>query len=328
MDKENKENGISPTKKRKLSTGVDCIKEKGDLTQYFEKGDHSVNLLYQSEVPQICKDEPCLLGVDEAGRGPVLGPMVYGVAYAPLSKKQLLIDLGCADSKSLTEEKRDAIFDKICLKSEEMGWAVDAISPNYISNNMYRRTKTSLNEVSMCSAANLIKLAIQAGVNLAEVYVDTVGKPEKYQARLQQIFPDLKIVVEKKADSTFPIVSAASICAKVSRDHALRAWQFREAEFSSDYGSGYPNDPATKKWLTENIDQTFGFPMLVRFSWSTAETILESKALTVEWEEEEDDACPTNKKISNYFTRTPKKEKKKEKHNFFKTRFLSNAIDL
>ncbi|XP_051161975.1 ribonuclease H2 subunit A [Leptopilina boulardi] len=327
MDKENNENIMSPTKKRKHSSTIDCIKKKSDLTVYFEKGDHSVNLLHQSNVPQICRDEPCLLGVDEAGRGPVLGPMVYGIAYAPLSKKQLLIDLGCADSKSLTEEKRDAIFDQICEKNDEMGWAVDAISPNYISNCMYRRTKTSLNEVSMCSAANLIKLTIEAGVNLAEVYVDTVGKPEKYQARLQQIFPDLKIVVEKKADSTFPIVSAASICAKVSRDHALRAWQFREAEFGSDYGSGYPNDPATKKWLTENIDETFGFPMLVRFSWSTAETILQSKALAVEWEEIEEDESPTNKKISNYFTRTPKKAKK-EKHNFFKERFLSNATDL
>ena len=278
-------------------------------------------------MPQICREEPCQLGVDEAGRGPVLGPMVYGIAYAPLSQKQLLVDLGCADSKSLTEVQRDSIFDKICEKHDQMGWAVEAISPNYISNCMYRRTKTSLNEVSMCSAAELIKMAIEAGVNLSEVYVDTVGKPEKYQARLQEIFPDLKITVAKKADSTFPIVSAASICAKVSRDHALRAWQFREGANENEYGSGYPNDPVTKKWLSENVDQTFGFPMIVRFSWSTAETILESKALSVEWEEEEEDISPTNKKISNYFVKTPKKAKR-EKHAFFKERCVSNTTCL
>ncbi|XP_033223517.1 ribonuclease H2 subunit A isoform X2 [Belonocnema kinseyi] len=300
---------------------------KDELTAFFEKKDHSINLVHQSEMPQTCRDEPCQLGVDEAGRGPVLGPMVYGIAYAPLSKKQLLVDLGCADSKSLTEAKRDSIFDSICQKHDQMGWAVEAISPNYISNCMYRRTKTSLNEVSMSSAIKLIKLAIQAGVNLAEVYVDTVGKPEKYQARLQEIFPDLKIVVEKKADSTFPIVSAASICAKVARDHALRAWQFREGDNENEYGSGYPNDPVTKKWLSENVDPTFGFPMIVRFSWSTAETILESKALAVEWEENEEDASPTNIKISNYFMKNPKTAKR-EKHKFFKERSLSNATNL
>ena len=70
------------------------------------------------------------------------------------------------------------------------------------------------------------------------MYVDTVGRPEKYQAKLEQIFPGIKITVAKKADSTYPIVSAASICAKVSRDHAIRAWQFLEGSIAKEYGSG------------------------------------------------------------------------------------------
>lgn len=104
-------------------------------------------------------------------------------------------------------------------------------------------------EVSMNSAINLIQNAIESGVFVAEIYVDTVGPPEKYQARLEKIFPGIKIVVAKKADSTYPIVSAASICAKVSRDHALKAWKFNVNENKEEiaYGSGYPNDPATKK---------------------------------------------------------------------------------
>ncbi|KAG7212073.1 hypothetical protein KM043_012427 [Ampulex compressa] len=300
---------------------------RSDLTPYFEAWDHSLNRIHVSEVPQLCKEEPCQLGIDEAGRGPVLGPMVYGISYAPLSQKQLLVDLGCADSKSLTEERRDEIFDKICDQHEKMGWAIEAISPNIIANSMYRRTKTSLNEVSMNSAIGLIKRAIEAEVRIAEIYVDTVGKPEKYQAKLKQIFPEFKIVVAKKADSTYPIVSGASICAKVSRDHAIRAWQFREGTIEAEYGSGYPNDPLTKKWLSSNVDPVFGFPQIVRFSWSTAESILSKEALTVEWEEPEEAETPTEQKISKFFAKSPAKSigSNRKHHSFFTERHLSNT---
>ncbi|XP_011638541.1 ribonuclease H2 subunit A [Pogonomyrmex barbatus] len=305
--------------------GIVC---REDLHPFFEQSDHSINKVHFSKVPQICKDEPCQIGVDEAGRGPVLGPMVYGISYAPMSQKQLLVDLGCADSKSLTEKKRDEIFDDICKHKDSMGWAIEVISPNVIANNMYRRTKVSLNEVSMMSAMNLIRGAIEAGVNVAEIYVDTVGKPESYQVRLKGVFPGIKIVVAKKADATYPIVSAASICAKVSRDHAIRAWQFREGnDIGTDYGSGYPTDPVTKNWLSTNIDQVFGFPQLVRFSWSTAEQILESKALTVEWEETEEMETPNEQKILKFFAKSPSNVHAK-KHSFFTERCLSNATAL
>lgn len=94
----------------------------------------------------------------------------------------------------------------------------------------------------MDAAIGLIRSAVECGVNISHVFVDTVGKPEKYQAYLKSIFPKLKITVAKKADSTYPIVSAASICAKVTRDHALQVWQFQEGIklTHKDFGSGYP----------------------------------------------------------------------------------------
>lgn len=279
------------------------------------------------QIPDVCKDEPCQLGVDEAGRGPALGPMVYGISYIPLSRKQQLVDLGCADSKSLKEVSRDKIFDEIC-ECRSIGWAIEAISPNIIANSMYRRTKISLNEVSMVSATKLIHGAIEAGVNVTEVYVDTVGKPESYQARLSREFPGVKIVVAKKADATYPIVSAASICAKVARDHALRAWRFREtADFTSEYGSGYPNDPMTKTWLVSSMDRVFGYPQVVRFSWSTIEQILESQAVPVEWEETETES-PNEQKIQKFFFKLPTADSRNvhaKKHPFFRERCLSNA---
>lgn len=326
-DKEEEAISKNNVSKERSDVQITC---KTEWIPFFERSDHNINKVYFSEVPEICRKEPCQLGVDEAGRGPVLGPMVYGIAYAPLSQKQLLVDLGCADSKTLTEAQRDSIFDKACNENDKMGWAIEAISPNYISNSMYSRCKRSLNEVSMMSAIGLIEGAIKAGVNISQVYVDTVGPPEKYQNRLKEKFPQFDIVVAKKADSTYPIVSAASICAKVCRDHAIRAWQCHEGSNETEYGSGYPTDPATKKWLSGNVDSVFGFPRIVRFSWSTAEKILESNALSVEWEEVEDPGTPKERKISNFFVRSPLKTCKNhaKKHAFFKERCINNVATL
>lgn len=257
---------------------------------------------------------------------------MYGIAYCVKQDDEILKTLGCADSKQLTEEKRDLIFNKICTEeysTTSLGWAVDIISPNDISNSMLRRSKRSLNEVSMDSAIDLITRAKDMGVNITEVYVDTVGPPEKYQDKLSKIFPDFKITVAKKADSTYPIVSAASICAKVSRDHALKVWQFPEGLTLTheDFGSGYPGDPVTKRFLQENVDQIFGFPRLVRFSWATAVNVLMSKALQMEFEDDTEPSKPkTGKSISNFFK--GEKPPVRPRHIFFRDRCLENSFDL
>lgn len=311
------------------------MKSLEELEEFIKLKNNSSNFINNCEIPTVCKSEPCMLGVDEAGRGPVLGPMVYGVAYCPMSKANILQDLGCDDSKALTEIKRDEIFSKMLSDDDSVnniGWLAEIISPNYISNSMYKRAKHSLNEVSMNSAISLIKKAAEEGANIAEVYVDTVGPPEKYQARLSEIFPNYKITVAKKADSIYPIVSAASIVAKVTRDHALKVWQFHEglAMDHTEFGSGYPGDPLTKKFIREQIDNVFGYPLLVRFSWSTAETMLLEKAATCTFEDIEDSPKKSHKPISSFFA--PKSEdgvKPRKRHKFFEERYLNicNAFE-
>jgi len=158
------------------------------------------------------------------------------------------------------------------------------LHPQYLCNEQLLREKVSLNTISTDSAKELIQKALDEKVNVNEVYVDTVGPADKYQYMLECHFKKYKIkfTVAPKADSLFLCVSAASIVAKVTRDRALENWVFEEnkftnknelkddSKFSTKFGSGYPGDPATKKWLTNNFDKVFGYPNIVRFSWSTA----------------------------------------------------------
>lgn len=224
------------------------------------------------------------MGIDEAGRGPVLGPMVYGCLYCARSYQDTLATLHFADSKTLKEEKREELFEY--LKTEEaIGWAVDVIDPRELSAKMLKKEKINLNEISHCSAMGLVTTVLNRGVLLTEVYVDTVGDPEKYRIRLTEKFPDIKFVVAKKADSLYPVVSGASIVAKVTRDRALKDWVMDETceNMNRKFGSGYPGDPETKGWLEDHRHAVFGFPTVVRFSWGTC-TPFFKKGVEVIWE--------------------------------------------
>ncbi|KAG1369706.1 ribonuclease H2 subunit A [Cocos nucifera] len=214
--------------------------------------------------------KPCIMGIDEAGRGPVLGPMVYGCLYCARSYQKTLATLNFADSKTLKEEKREELFENLKADSS-LGWEVDVIDPRELSAKMLKREKINLNEISHNSAIGLVRRVLNMGVLLTEVYVDTVGDAEKYRIKLSERFPGVKFVVAKKADSLYPVVSGASIVAKVTRDRALHGWMLDETaeNMHRNFGSGYPGDPETKAWLDHHKHPVFGFPTLVRFSWGT-----------------------------------------------------------
>jgi ribonuclease H2 subunit A len=268
------------------------------------------------------------LGIDEAGRGPVLGPMVYGACYCALSQKAVLNSTGFADSKTLDDEQRNVLFDKLNAAPETFGWIVDILSPNYISNSMLRRTKYNLNQVSHDTAIGLIRSALELGVKLTEVYVDTVGDPGKYQEMLKSVFPHLDITVAKKADSTYPIVSAASICAKVARDRVVSRWKFIEnIPAIEEYGSGYPSDPKTKQFLNQTVDNVFGYRQFVRFSWSTADVLLRDKASAVHWEDDDDDdKKATDTSVPSVLSFFQSEDVNKVQHAYFVERSLKPFV--
>ena len=275
----------------------------------------SHNLVLFPKTPSITQKESCVVGIDEAGRGPVLGPMVYGICYCPESKQDLLASLGFSDSKQLSEMKRNELLQTMMDNSETIGRGVEVLSPNYISICMLARDRINLNLLSHNTAIRMIRKLLARGVKISKILLDTVGDAKSYQEKLIKEFEGkLKIEVHIKADSKFPIVGAASICAKVMRDWCLTNWVYPEnMEFTEGRGSGYTGDPNTKAWLGKNVDAVFGYPNLVRFGWSTCRKKLE-KAFKVEWEDEEDCDIP---KLESFFGKNKNKE-----HPFFTERFL------
>lgn len=135
-------------------------------------------------------DEPVYIGIDEAGRGPVLGPMVYAAFIVPISIADSLKSLGFADSKILTVEKREQLFARIIVDTN-FGWNIVELSAERISNCMLRKEKYNLNELSHDTVIDALR-NIQKYKNIAHVWIDTVGPSEKYQKKLEALFPSIK----------------------------------------------------------------------------------------------------------------------------------------
>ncbi|KAH0833323.1 ribonuclease H-like domain-containing protein [Lanmaoa asiatica] len=244
---------------------------------------------------------PYILGVDEAGRGPVLGPLVYGVAYCPVAYKDDLDQLGFADSKTLTPEKRAELLGVLNADPANLGWSVRVISPQAISRGMLKVPPTNLNKQSQDATIQLIRDVLQRGIQLSDVYVDALGNTTSYEAYLSSLFQGINFTVTTKADSKFKIVGAASVAAKVTRDACIEGWCFEELDgddenkatlngFGREFGSGYPSDPKTKTWIENSLEKTFGFPSVARFSWTTVKVVLEKSAHPVKWTDEGQDA--------------------------------------
>jgi ribonuclease H2 subunit A len=230
-----------------------------------------------------------IIGIDEAGRGPVLGPMVYAALAFPADDPCPPELAGYEDSKALTPVKRERLF--AALPAAALP-EIRVISSAEICRRQFGPPGESLNDISFAAAFELIRRFIARGLTISRVVVDTVGRPEAYLEKLKREFsshPGIRFTVESKADANYTVVGAASICAKVTRDrlvehmHETYTEKFAAANAERAYpdtvplpttstGSGYPGDPATKRWLVSNLDPVFGWPSNVRFSWKNVAT--------------------------------------------------------
>ena len=224
--------------------------------------------------------------------------MTHSLAYWPASLQGVMEKKGFDDSKNLTHEKRAKLWEAMEM-TPEVGYVLRVLQASEISRNMLRVNPYNLNAMSHDTAIDMIRRVMDAGVNVKRCYIDTVGVAENYRSKLESVFygKGMEFVVESKADSKYKVVSASSICAKVSRDEIVENWSWPEGpayapESGKNFGSGYPSDPHCKAWIAKNLaDEVFCFPSFVRFSWAPAKDALKRNdgLCRVKWEADDED---------------------------------------
>ncbi len=198
-----------------------------------------------------------ILGLDEAGRGCVLGPLVVGGFVWEGEDQAPLREVGADDSKLLTAPKRAEVREKL----QKLG------------EGHVRRV-----EATEIDAGNLNELEIRCFLDLVafvkpdRVFLDAPVNPRgipKLRTRLVQESGVSDWIIEPKADATYPVVGAASIYAKLTRDAAIEAL--------GDVGSGYPSDPVTRKVLSDLLAKEEPLPPWVRSRWGTLEVLKQQR---------------------------------------------------
>ena len=205
-------------------------------------------------------------GVDEAGRGSVMGPLVVGAVY--VSDDSFLKDIGVRDSKKLTPKMRERMYGQIVSAADR--YEVVVISAEDIDR---RRERESLNEIEL----DMFREAVSK-MPVNRVYADCPDINEAgFSSALSVRLGNTSVIARHKADDTYPVVSAASIIAKVTRDRMVA--EISE-EFGTDIGSGYPSDQQTmdfiKKWINDNGVS----PKHTRNSWEPVRRLLSVSANT------------------------------------------------
>jgi len=209
-----------------------------------------------------------IAGVDDAGRGPVIGPLVIAGVAVPEGRLNALANLGVKDSKMLSPRVRRRLASLIRHLATRV--SVRVVDPETIDKAVMRVSYKGLNHLEAAYVAEVI-----GEMRPHVAYVDSPDiRPERFRATVLKLLPaelrGLKLVCENKADQRYAVVAAASIIAKEVREEEVRRLK---AEFG-DFGSGYPADPRTVKFLREYYRRWGDLPPIVRRTWGTVRKLL------------------------------------------------------
>ena len=199
-------------------------------------------------------------GVDEAGRGSLLGPLVVAGVSISKNKIKKLSKMGIKDSKKLSPKTREELYKKIIEYVD--GYYVSKINPSTIDRNVLK------NNLNHLEAKHMAKVISKLKPNIS--YVDSCDvNPIRFGKKISRLSRTKKVKSYHHADSRFVIVSAASIVAKVNRDRAIARLRKKY-----DVGSGYPSDLKTIYFVKNYILTKKEVPSFVRSSWKPVQTIL------------------------------------------------------
>jgi len=203
--------------------------------------------------------------VDEAGRGPCFGPLV--VAGILVENDAELIRIGVCDSKQLTPKKREQLAPQI----KRLTTKFELINLPAADIDDLRKTMT-LNELEVFMFSKIIE-KLKPDI----CYIDAADVNEERFGRniVSHLSYKPKMISKHKADENYPIVGAASILAKVTRDeHVRKIAKELEPKLNLPLGSGYPADPVTKKFLETWVSRFGSLPPHVRQSWETCQRLI------------------------------------------------------
>jgi ribonuclease HII len=204
-------------------------------------------------------------GVDEAGRGPVIGPLVISGVMFEEADLPKLVELGVKDSKLLTHQKRETLASQI----KEMALIHNTVWLSPAEIDRVVESKRKLHKLNRLEAQAMAKVI--AILKPDTVYVDASDVfADRFAEHIQENLTfSPEIVSEHKADLKYPVVGAASIIAKVERDKAISQLQQKYGNL----GCGYPSDQKTTKFLEDWVRKFGSYPDFVRKSWKTAKRI-------------------------------------------------------
>jgi ribonuclease HII len=209
-----------------------------------------------------------ICGADEAGRGPCFGPLV--VAGIVVENDTELVRIGACDSKQLTPRRRELLAPMI----QKIASNYEIIVLPAADIDDLRKTMT-LNELEVFVYSKIIE-KLKPDI----CYVDAVDVKEERFGRdiLSHLSFKPQMISKHKADVDYPIVGAASILAKVTRDeHVRRIAKELEPKLNLPLGSGYPADPVTKKFLSTWVSRFGSLPPHVRTSWETCQKLIKNQ---------------------------------------------------
>ncbi len=211
------------------------------------------------------------IGIDEAGRGAVIGPLVIALAAFKDEKLETLSTLITKDSKGYTRRRREELYEHIVVNADYI--STRRLSPNELNQLMCR--DISLNIIELRVVSELIKEALEKTGGRVTAYIDSMTTKEiQCKTFILSRIPrsDVRIICEHGADAKYPVVRAASIIAKVIRDRSIDTLEERYGNL----GSGYPSDPRTieaLKRLAQELDKE-EFGSIVRLKWKTVKRII------------------------------------------------------